>query len=93
MTPALGFSGSRDFKTADSFFLWNADGAADGVGYSTYYLLDGAPVQPALRRWVKVGDATIAPRDAEVLFAAHRAVFIRTKNGINGYSVPAPWTP
>jgi hypothetical protein len=93
MNPAAGFFGSRDFKTADSFFLWNADVVIGAKGYSTYFLLNGAPVQPSLIRWVKVGDVSLLARDAEILFEGNRAVFVRSKDGSPGYSVPSPWSP
>jgi large repetitive protein len=93
MNLAAGFFGSRDFKTADSFFVWNADTTIGAQGYSTYFLLDGAPVQPALIRWVKVGDASILPRDAEILLLGNRGVFVRAKNEIPVYTIPSPWEP
>ncbi len=103
MTKAVGFFGSRDFTTADSFFLWNADTISQGRSYSTYFFHDATPKSPALIRWVVVGDNVIQSRDAEVHFKSDRAVFIRTKNGLPtselptplfpAYTIPSPWAP
>jgi protocatechuate 3,4-dioxygenase beta subunit len=93
MTPSTGFFGSRDFKTADTAFVWNADATIGAPGYSTYYLANGAPTFPALLRWVKVGDFNALARDAELQFLGNRATFIRSKDGNEGYTIPAPWTP
>ena len=93
MSLATGFFGSTNFKTADSIFVWKADTTIGASGYDTYYLLGGVPSQPALTKWIKVGDASILSRDAEVLLLGNRSVFTRTANGLNGYKVPSPWTP
>ena len=93
MTLAAGFFGSRDFKTADSFFVWKGDAVAGSSGYDHYFLIDGAPLQPSLVRWAKVGDATATARDSEVLLLDNRAVIIRSKDGLDGYTMPAPWSP
>jgi len=93
MSLAAGFFGSRDFKTADSFFVWKADTTVGATGYDTYFLLNGAPVQPSVIRWVKVADTTIAPRDAEILLLGNRSVFLRAKNPVPGYRIPSPWLP
>jgi hypothetical protein len=92
MNLAAGFFGSRDFKTADSFFVWNADNTIGAGGYSTYFLLNGAPVQPSIIRWVKIGDTAIVPRDSEILLRGNRSVFIRAKNPLPDYAIPSPWT-
>ena len=95
MNKAAGFFGSRDFKTADSFFVWKGD-ANPGINtYDTYYLLDGAPSHPLVVNWAKVGDASLSSRDAEVLLLSDRSVFIRVKNplGLPSYTMPSPWTP
>lgn len=88
-----GFYGSRDFATADSFFIWKGDEAIAVNGYQTYFLNNNAPRLPSVIKWVKVGDASLLPRDAETLFLGDRSVFIRSKNGLNTYSIPSPWTP
>ncbi len=93
MTLAAGLFGSRDFKTADTIFLWNKDADAAAAGYGTYFLLNGAPVFPGLLNWAKVGDNTAASRDNEVILLENRAVFIRSKDGLDSYVSPAPWTP
>lgn len=36
---AAGFIGTRDFKTADSIFLWNPDKTPPTLGYDGYYFL------------------------------------------------------
>jgi hypothetical protein len=93
MTLANAFDGTLDFKTADSFYVWQGD-ATPGVGiYDTYYLLNGAPVNPALVRWIKVGDASALPRDGELLMLENRAVFTRAAANNPGYGYLAPWTP
>lgn len=93
MTKAVGFFGSRDFKTADSFFVWNSDADPLGRSHSTYFLADNPVPDPAILRWAKAGDNTLAPRDSEMLFLHDRSVIIRTKNGLPTYTIPRPWTP
>ena len=93
MNPTAGFYGSLDFKTADSFFIWRADTQIGLTGYDSYYLLNGAPIQPSLLRWVKVGDASAAVRDSETLLLRNRSAFVRSKNGVSAYKVPSPWVP
>ena len=93
MNLSAGFFGSLDFKTADTFFVWRADSVIGTTGYDSYYLLNGAPIQPSLLRWIKVGDASAAVRDSEVLLLRNRSAFVRSKNGIPAYKVPSPWNP
>jgi hypothetical protein len=93
MNKPAGFVGTTDFKTADSFFFWNNDFNPGAEGYSTYYLLDGAPSRPSFLRWVKVGDASLAPRDAEILLLGDRAAFIRSASGLVLHTMPSPWSP
>lgn len=93
MHAAAGFFGSLDFKTADSFFVWRADTTLGSTGYDSYFLLNGAPVQPSLVRWAKVGDVSLAPRDAEIRFLGNRSVFVRSKDGLPEYRVPSHWNP
>ncbi len=93
MSPATGFFGSRDFKTADTAFVWNADATIGAAGYSSYYLLNGAPTFPSLLRWAKVGDPAALARDAELRFLGNRATFLRSKDGNAGYTSPQPWAP
>jgi len=85
---ATGFYGSRDFATADSFFVWKGDGTIGGNGYQTYFLNNNAPRLPSVIKWVKVADASLATRNAELLLG-NRSVFIRSKDGLT----PSPWTP
>lgn len=93
MNLAAGFFGSLDFKTADAFFVWNADATIGAGGYNTYFLLNGAPVQPSLVRWVKTGDSSLLARDSTLLLLGNRSVFLRAKNPLPGYTVPSPWAP
>jgi hypothetical protein len=93
MSLAAGFYGTKDFKTADSFFVWKGDAAPGNGSYDTYYLLNGAPQSPSLIRWVMVGDATLQPKDSLTLFLENRAVFTRTALPLPDYEYPTPWTP
>ena len=93
MTTAKGFIGTKDFKTADSFFVWKGDTTPGLATYDTYYLLNGAPQNAALLRWVKVGDATAASRSADLLLLENRAVFTRSSTGLPTYGYASPWTP
>ncbi len=93
MNLTTGFFGSRDSKTADSVFIWKGDSVPGTSGYDTYYLLHRETVVPAQIKWVKVGDATLAPRDAAALLPSDSSVFLRVKADIPSYSVPRPWNP
>ncbi len=93
MSLATGFFGSRDFKTADLFSIWRADSTNGATGYDSYYLLNGAPTQSSILRWVKVGDTSILARDAETLLLGNRSAFLRSKTGLPGYTTPLPWSP
>jgi hypothetical protein len=88
-----GFFGSRDFKSADSFYLWQGDAGAGGNGYDTYYLLHSVAPQPVMTRWVKVGDAKLSARDTAPILLGGRSVFIRGAADLHGYTIPTPWTP
>ncbi len=92
MHTGSGFLGTRNFKTADSIFVWKADSIAGAPGFDTYYLLDGAS-GIAQCRWIKVGDASILARDAETLLLGNRSVFVRSHNGIPQATTLRPWTP
>jgi hypothetical protein len=91
MNLGTGFFGSRDFKTADSIFVWRADAAATATGYVTFYLLHSTAPQPLANRWVRMGDVSLLSRDAEVNMLGNRAVFVRSKNGLPLYTIPSPW--
>jgi uncharacterized repeat protein (TIGR01451 family) len=93
MNIATGFFSSRDFKTADSIFIWKADTMVNAPGYDTYYLADARTIFPGSLRWVKVGDPTLAIRDADVVLHGNRAAFVRSRDGVPQYTVPSPWTP
>jgi len=93
MTLNAGLFGSRDFKTADSFFVWNADATPSVLGYSTYYLANAGAANPSFVHWLKVGDSSATFRENEFLLKRDRAVFMRSKNGLNTYRTPLPWTP
>ncbi len=93
-TAVNGFFGSRDFKTADSFFIWKGDPpVSSGDGYDSYYLFSSVAPRPVALRWVKVGDVGLAVRDAEAVFLSDRSVFIRVKDAMPAYTMPCPWTP
>jgi uncharacterized repeat protein (TIGR01451 family) len=93
MNIASSFYAHRDFKAADSIFIWKADTMVNAPGYDTYYLVDATSVVPGMRQWVKVGDSTLANRDAQVTLHGNRAAFIRSRNGGPQYTSPLPWTP
>ncbi len=93
MTIPNGFDGDRDFKKADEIFIWRGDLTQGASGYDTYFLLDGAPVQPALRRWAKVGDATLAPRDSSLLFTGNHSAFIKLNAALPSHRITRPWQP
>jgi hypothetical protein len=93
MTQAQGFLGSRNFKTADRFLVWKGDAAVPGSGYDSYFLLDGAPVQPALVQWTRVADTSLQPQGDAILLLSHRSAFIEVAGNLFSYTVPAPWTP
>jgi hypothetical protein len=93
MNLSTGFFGSRDFKTADSIFIWKADTTITAKGYDTYFFLNGAPTLPSLLRWVKVGDASLSSFSATPFLLGNRSVFVRAKDEIPQYTVPLPWAP
>ena len=93
MTVAGGFFGGTDFKYADSIFVWRKDANATANGYDTYYLVNGAPVNPSFQRWVRVGDASLTARGNETLLLGNRSVFVRSKDGLPAHTTPAPWSP
>lgn len=93
MVAGGGFFGSRDFATADSFFVWKADVTIGENGYSTYFLNNNAPRLPSVIKWVKVGDASLLAQDTGLLLLGNRSVFLRSKDGVAGYTTPNPWTP
>jgi hypothetical protein len=93
MTRAQGFLGSRNFKQADRFLIWNGDAAVPAAGYSSYFLLDGAPVQPALVQWTRTGDVSLQPQGDAMLFLGNRSVFIEVAADRFDYLTPSPWTP
>jgi uncharacterized repeat protein (TIGR01451 family) len=92
--PFNRFFGSRDFKTADSFFIWRGDPPTlTEDGYDTYYLFSSVSPRPVALQWVMVGDVTLEAQDAKPLFLSDRSVFIRVKNALPAYKMPCPWTP
>ena len=93
MSLVEGFFGSRDFKTADSFYLWKGDATPGLSTYDTYYMLmNGSAPTPSLLRWVRVGDSLASPRGAEILLLENRAVFTRSAAGLATYGYPSPWS-
>ncbi len=93
MTTTAGFFGSRDIATADTFYVWDGDTTPGSSGYSSYFLNNNAPRVPSVIKWVKVGDSSLLSRGAETLLKGDASVFFRSKNGLNGYTVPTPWIP
>ena len=80
MNLGTGFFGSRDFKTADSFFVWKADATIGPRVYDTYFLLNGAPSLPALSAGSKWGIPRSLVRDAEIRSSGTAASSPETKN-------------
>ncbi len=93
MTIPGGFDGDRDPKKADQIFIWRGDALTGQSGYDTYFLLDGAPVQPALQRWAKVGDASAQARDSAELFKRDNSAFIKLNGAIPAHRTSLPWQP
>ncbi len=93
MNTAQGFIGDRDFKKAEQFFIWKGDASDGASGYDTWFLLNGAPVQPSLIQWTKTGDAGLAPAGSQILFLGDRSTFIDVNADLESYSIPVPWTP
>ncbi|MEO5714797.1 MAG: SdrD B-like domain-containing protein [Luteolibacter sp.] len=93
MTTTAGFFGSRDIATADTFYVWDGDATPGTGGYSSYFLNNNAPRVPSVIKWVKIGDSSLLSRDAQILLKGDASVFLRSKNGLNGYIVPTPWSP
>lgn len=90
MTLPNGFDGDRDYKKADEIFIWRGDLVANGTGYDTYFLLDASPT---LRRWAKVGDATLAPQDNSLLFKRDHSAFLKLNTALPSHKVTRPWQP
>ena len=93
VSPASGFFGSRDLRTADTFYVWKRDTVTSASGYDSYYLLNRDTVVPAQIKWVKVGDVKLTSRDAEPIILGDGSIFIRMKNDLHGYTIPCPWNP
>jgi len=86
------FFGSRDFSTADSFFVWKADTPAGGAGYDTYFLLSKTSA-PSVLKWVKAGDSSVTNQNDGKVFYGDRSVFIRRAGALDTYRIPCPWAP
>ena len=93
MTWEQGFLGSRNFKLADRFLVWRGDGTPPAAGYASYFLLDGAPVQPSLVQWTRTGDVTLQPQGDALLFPGNRSAFVEVSADRFLYLIPCPWTP
>jgi len=93
MTIPNGFDGDRDFKKADEIYIWRGDAAAAQSGYDSYFLLDGAPTQPAIRRWAKVGDVSLQAQDSTLLFRRDASSFIKLMAPLPGHKTVVPWQP
>jgi hypothetical protein len=92
MNLSAGFVGNRDFKIADSIFVWRADATITAKGYDTFFFVNGAPALPSLLRWVRVGDASLSSFSATPFLLGNRSVFVRTRNELPQYTIPLPWT-
>ncbi|MEI6653795.1 MAG: SdrD B-like domain-containing protein [Verrucomicrobiota bacterium] len=90
MDLAHGFMGGLLSSTADMFSVWKGDTAVGSAGYDDYSLYQESIPVP-LSKWVKVGVASLAPQDAELLFLDDCSVFIQTQNALQAYTVPCPW--
>jgi hypothetical protein len=93
MTTLAGFFGSRDIATADTFYTWDGDSLPGNSGYSSYFLNNNAPRLPSVIKWVKVGDSSLLSQDAEMLLKGNASVFLRSKDALDGYTIPTPWKP
>jgi len=90
LTRANGLFGSRDFKTADTIFRWRPDISSSFSGYDTYFLLYRP--NPVTERFVRQNDASLTPRQSEMIFDRDRSIFIRLKDPLPAYRIPAPWS-
>ena len=89
------FFGSRDFKKADSFFVWKGDATNNPSvdGYDSYFRLYSTSPGTA-DYWAKVGDPELV--DDTILntrFLSDRSVFIRVQATKDTYTIPCPWAP
>ena len=50
-------------------------------------------VKQAVKIPVMANGDIFAPRDAVIRFLGIRSVFVRSKDGLPGYTVPSPWNP
>ncbi len=88
-----GFTGTLDFKTADSFYLWRKDGEGPTArGYHSHFRVDGSPYNPSLVRWAEIGDSVLTDRGDALLFLKSHAVFVRSQAGFDAYTMPLPWS-
>lgn len=89
MMDTAGFSGSNSVGRADQVLCWRADSVVGGQGYDSYFLLKAGPY----RQWVAQGDARLLNQNENRLLRAHRAVLIRSRQGLPGWIQPLPWSP
>ena len=89
--PATAQSAEEFFKKKNQ--LQMIVSSAAGGGYDSYFLLDGAPVQPTLIQWTRVADTSLQAQGGAVLFLSNRSAFIEVAGDRFSYTVPAPWTP
>ena len=90
MDLAHGFRGGLLPSTTDLVSVWKGDSTAGATGYDDYFPYQTTTPTP-LCKWVKVGDATLAPQDSELLFLGDCSVFISTQNTLQAYTLPCPW--
>ena len=81
-----GFFGSSTAASADSFSVWKGDATPGATGYDSYYLYNSGTAS----KWVKAGDISLTPRDADPLFIGDRSVLIQVKNDLHAYVIPNP---
>lgn len=93
MSVPAGFYGDRDFKKADQIFIWKGDALTGLSGYDTYFLVNSPTMQPAQRRWLKIGDSSAAGRDADTVFKRDNSAFIKVANALPAHKISLPWQP
>jgi hypothetical protein len=93
MSVAANFHANRDFKIADSFFIWRGDTTPGLSSYDSYFLAAGS-----LNGWIRNSPPSPVIRNSDILLIRNRAVFVRSKNGLPNLTQPAykvlsPWRP
>ena len=89
MTFANQFVGARAQSRADQIQQWLGDSTPGASGYSLIYLLSAG----SLQHWVASGDATLQSLNQTPVLGNCRAIFFKSTNRKDNYSVPQTWTP